>query len=320
MRVRALALGFWMAFCGLAFGNSLYVSDASLFTVQVFDATTGSLTGSLTPTGGWGTPTGIAVASDGTVYVADSWNNVIDRFDSLGNFLGVFASSGLFEPTGLAFGPDGFLYVANYGPDGSGYITRYDSSGNPVDPTPFVPSSTGLSYPGGLAFGPNGNLYISDSGNSAIDEVILPTGTLSTLVGPGCPATPFSNPSGVAFGPDGNLYVADEGAGCGAVGSGVYQYGADGSLLGAFIAPNTLSSPIDLAFGPGGNLFVTDSVGGVTEFNQTTGAELADFAPIGGTLINPQYLAFSTPVPEPATLALIGIGLAGLTCLRRRRR
>ena len=305
--------------------GSLYVSDASLDTVQVFDSVTGTLTGTLTPNGGWGTPTGIAVGPNGDVYVADSTNNVVDQFNGSGSFLGTFIGAGLVSPSGLTFGPDGNLYVANFGPGNDSYISRFNASGNQVDGTPFVPSTTGLFDPGAITFGTDGNLYITDSSNGALDKVIGSTGAFSTLVPAGCPATPFSNPQGVAVGPGGNLYVSDAGFGCNGGAYGVYEYSTNGTLLADFIAPNVLSTPIDLAFGPDGNLYVTDSEARVALFNGTTGAELPDFVASNGSagpLIDPTFLAFSpnmVATPEPATVGLIGIGLAGLLLRRSRR-
>src|SRR5271157_539084 len=67
-RMRILTGLFVLAACSSsATAGSLYVSDASYFTVTMFDSTTGSLTGTLTPTGGWGNPSGIAVGPDGDV-------------------------------------------------------------------------------------------------------------------------------------------------------------------------------------------------------------------------------------------------------------
>jgi tripartite motif-containing protein 71 len=304
--------------------GSLYVSDGSLFTVQVFNSTTGALTNSITLPGSGSAPSGIAVASDGSVYVADQANSVVDHFTAGGTFLSTFISSGLFAPTGMAFGPDGYLYVANQGVGNNSYISRFDSSGNPVDGTPFVPASTGLFDPGAIAFGPDGNLYIADSGNGAVDKVIRTTAAFSTLIPAGCPSTPFSIPEGVAFS-NVSLYVSDEGSGCGGGGGpfGVYKYDTSGNLQSTFVATNVLSTPVDLAFGPNGNLFVTDGTPRVAEFDGTTGAYLTDFVPNGGSggpVQDPTFLAFSSSaIPEPATFGFMALGLAGLLIRRRRK-
>ncbi len=308
--LRALSV---LAICtASAIADKLYVSDASLFTVKVFDGITGAPLGQLVPAGGWGSPSGIAVATDGRVYVADFDNNEVYRFSAAGAFIDKFipASSGtLFEPSGLAFGPDGYLYVANWGPGNNSYIVRFATTNGttPVDPTPFVPASTGLFDPGAIVFGRDGNLYIADSANDSIDRV-TPAGVFTTLVPAGCPTTPFTDPSGLTFGPDQQLYVSDEGFGCGVnTPYGVYKYSTAGSLLSTFIAQNVLSTPIDLAFGPDGNLYVTDDQGRVARFNGTTGAAMPDFVPSGGSsgpLINPTFLAFSGQAA--ATIAVSG--------------
>ena len=70
--------------------------------------------------------TGVAVGPAGRVYVADFYNNRIQVFSAAGAFLGQFsgsasasasASGQLDLPTDVAVGPDGTIYVVDFGHD-----------------------------------------------------------------------------------------------------------------------------------------------------------------------------------------------------------
>ncbi len=62
-----------------------------------------------------------------TIYVSYSGDNTIRKFDSFtGADLGVFASTGLNQPQGLAFDSTGNLFVANYG---NNTIMKFTSDG-----------------------------------------------------------------------------------------------------------------------------------------------------------------------------------------------
>jgi DNA-binding beta-propeller fold protein YncE len=112
--------------------GALYVADTWNHRIQKM-ARTGALlatwgrlvqvdAGDPTGQGGFYGPRGVAVAPDGRIYVADAGNHRIQVFDTEGAFLldvggGMGAATGeaglLREPSGLAFAPDGTLFVAD---------------------------------------------------------------------------------------------------------------------------------------------------------------------------------------------------------------
>lgn len=124
-------------------------------------------------------PYGVAMATDGTLYVADAGdNNRIRRIDRDGTV------------TTLAGFDEGFA-------DGEGTAARFDT-------------------PSGLAVDRAGNLYVADTGNHAIRK-ITPLGVVSTVAGTGqagfhdgaAAQAQFNGPIGVAVDAHGDVYVAD---------------------------------------------------------------------------------------------------------------
>jgi DNA-binding beta-propeller fold protein YncE len=105
----------------------LYVSDVSLDQVLVYDADTLKLkrkigtTGhnhELTTPGDFARPTGLAVDSEGNLYVADTLNNRVEIFDADGKFISTFGKPGdgpgyFSRPKGVAIDSDGHIWVVD---------------------------------------------------------------------------------------------------------------------------------------------------------------------------------------------------------------
>jgi DNA-binding beta-propeller fold protein YncE len=105
----------------------LYVVDTQQDQVIVYDADTLKLlrrigTGGknhfLTTPGDFGAPQGVAVDSEGNVYVTDTLNNRVEIFDADGNFVSLFGKNGdgpgyFARPKGIAIDADGHIWVAD---------------------------------------------------------------------------------------------------------------------------------------------------------------------------------------------------------------
>jgi hypothetical protein len=155
----------------------------------------------------FGNPYGIAVYADGRIFVADQYNNTIRQLTPSGTnwvvttIAGTSFSSGTADgigsvarfknPTGIAAGVDGNLYVADYGnntirrlaPAGSDWtvFTVAGSAGNSgsVDGTG---SNIRLNGPFGIAMDLNTNVYVSDSSNDTIRGSALPSAPAPLIV------------------------------------------------------------------------------------------------------------------------------------------
>lgn len=189
-------------------------------------------------------PYGLAVGSNGALYVVDTGREEVLCRLSTGRFV-VVAGNGH-----LGFSGDG-------GPATDAELNLSDSSG--------------------LAVARTGALYIADSGNNRVREV-LPDGIIETVAGNGnsgmvLTATPalqasLGEVSGIAIGPDGDLYIAARNV-VQLTPSGTIEWVAGNSTTPApacGIECNPASEwdftePDQLAFDGAGDLFVSDGNG-----------------------------------------------------------
>jgi trimeric autotransporter adhesin len=246
-------------------------------------------------------PVGLVFDATGNLYVSQcsSDRSVIDRIDGQGQ-LTRFAGSGpiafagdgapaisaaLGCPVGMAFGPDGALYVADHANnrvrriDLAGIITTIAGSGPAGvnqgsfsgDGGPAVLAT--LQEPWDVTFDGEGDLFIADRDNQRIRKVDR-TGVISTVAGDGTrrfsgdggPATSASlaSPLGVAFDADGDLLIADsdnqrirkvDPAGMISTFAGTGTKGTSGD--GGPATAAAIDAPNDLAFEAGGALLLS---------------------------------------------------------------
>jgi len=103
---------------------------------------------------------GIDWDNEGNLYVSSYNADIVRKFDTIGNDLGVFVNSNLAGPTNIWFDDNGDLLVIDY--DGTA-VKRFDSNGSYINN--FI---TGLSQAEGVDFFQNGNILI---GNGATHSV-----------------------------------------------------------------------------------------------------------------------------------------------------
>ena len=269
----------------------LFTLFLSLITVPV-DAKTGS--GKATETE-ISLVDGITLDKKGNVYITMREHNIISRIDTKG-MMTRYAGSGesgfsgdggpaikanFKTPAGLAFDPEGNLYIADRENhrvrkiDTNGNISTFagiGKAGFSGDGGPAV--SAKLNLPSGLATDEKGNLYISDRSNDRI-RVVDKKGVIRTYAGSGVagfqgdagPAlkAQLDKPFGIALDEAENLYIADrnnnrvrkvspEGIITTVAGDGGFFFmGDNGPAYRASVA-----APTGVAVDKKGNLYIAD--------------------------------------------------------------
>lgn len=229
-------------------------------------------------------PFGVAVRSDGTIFVADAGNANRIRgispdgrvFTLAGGRVGFADGSGTAArfnaPSGLAVDANGIIYVADTGnnairrvtPDG--YVTTIAGDGD-AGFRDGPGHAARFNGPIGVAIDGTGQLVVADTYNDRI-RAIGTDGTVTTVAGGSMPGARdgqgafalFDTPTGVAVGPGGTIYVAD-------MGNGAVRAIDHGGIVTTplWSLPDRVGRPIGAATAQNGNLYVSDDRGRIVE-------------------------------------------------------
>ena len=216
--------------------------------------------------GEFSSPTGIALDKDGNLYVADTDNHSIQKFDKKGQFVARWAGEpssqegNFYYPRGLAVGANDTLYVAD---SGNNRVQKFDLDGNVMQAWgkfgfAWRGADMGkFDVPWGLATDHEGNLYVSDTSNSRIQKFKADGTPLLKWGRDGSFDGAFFFPRGVAVDFVGNIYVADEGN------NRVQKFDARGSFLTKWgregAGPGQFKAPWGIACDALGNVYVVDT-------------------------------------------------------------
>ena len=270
--------------------GDVYVSDAGNERIQKFDSSGGFLlkwgsrcimftgAGCVDPDGPgplelgdgqFNNPAAVAVDASGNVYISDTLNNRIQKFDSSGGFLLKWGSrcvmftgdgcvdpdgpgplqlgDGQFDPPqGVAVDSSGNVYVADW----LNYrVQKFDSSGGFL-----LKCCVGGS---GVAVDGAGNIYVADDGNSSIQKFDSSGSFLLTWGTQGAGDGQFENLWGVAVDGSGNVYATDPGC------CRVQKFDSSGRFLSKWgtlgAGDGEFWTPVGVAVDGSGKVYVADS-------------------------------------------------------------
>jgi DNA-binding beta-propeller fold protein YncE len=185
-------------------------------------------------------PTGVAVDGVGNVYIGDTINNRIAKWNIANNTLTTLVASGLYQPYGVAVDGVGNVYIADFY---NNAIKEWNLANSNV--TTLV--SSGLGNPRGLAVNSAGNIYIADFINNAVKEWTAANSNVTTLVSSG-----LAYPEGVAVDDAGNVYIADT------VNNAIKEWNVANGNVTTLVSTG-LSGPWGVAVDGAGNVYIADT-------------------------------------------------------------
>jgi sugar lactone lactonase YvrE len=240
-------------------------------------------------------PAGLAVQEDGSVWVVDTGNNRVQKFNAKGEYLSKVGSAGtatgqFTRPTAVAVDGSGNVWVTDAG---NRRVQKFNSAGQFV--SSFGSAGTGPgqfagSGPEGIAIDRKGNIWVADTYGARV-QVFSPAGEFIRSVGTaGSGPKQMREPTGLDLGPHGNIWIADWANNKVMVyaedGTFVREFGAYGTADSQFVHPDAISADSK------GQVWIADQSGRVQAFTEA-GSFITKFGSQG---TGPRQFSLSYPI------------------------
>ncbi|QQS36135.1 MAG: T9SS type A sorting domain-containing protein [Ignavibacteriales bacterium] len=223
----------------------MLVSSRNTHSVKKFNAQTGDYIDDFISTGSGGLSytQDLKIGTDGNVLVSGRGNTGILLYDKMyGDYIRQFTSGYVLDnPTKITFGPDGYLYVSQWGTT-KNKIARFNgTSGVFIDE--FTPS---INLALGHEWDEEGNLYVACYGSKDV-RMYDTSGNFIRIF---TEAGHLQGPTNLWFDNNGNLLVIDWVLGL------VQQFDSSGDFIKTFASG--LTNAEGYAFGPDSSLYICD--------------------------------------------------------------
>ncbi len=227
-------------------------------------------------------PYGVAVDASGYVYVADLYNNRVEKFTPAGAYVTQWGSSGsgngqFSYPVSIAIDAGGYVYVTDWN---NSRVEKFTSTGTYVTQWGSYGTGAGqFEYPYGIAVDSSGYLYVTDAENSRVEK-FTSTGAYVTQWGTnGSGNSQFNYPAGIAVDSSGYVYVADSYnyriQKFTSTGTYVTQWGSNGSGNSQF------DYPFGITIGGNGFVYVADTYNNRVQAFTSTGTYITQWGSYG---------------------------------------
>jgi len=205
-------------------------------------------------------PQGICVDKEGSIFVVDTGNNRIQKFDSEGNYLSEFGQLGWEEgefsnPSDIAIDSKDNIYVVD---SGNKRVQKFNKNGVFLEVFPQKEIEWEIfENPVGIAIDSFNNIYIIDSSKNCLFKFDSEGNLLLKLRKLGEEKEEFKKPKGITLDDKGNIYVVDTGN------NKIQKFNPQGKFITQFgkkgTGPGEFKSPQGIVINKKGFIYVADT-------------------------------------------------------------